>query len=105
MEPPAGFRRAHRGVPPGTYSDDGAQALCLLASLLDQRRLDLDDFARRLVAWYERGYLAVDERVFDCGVQTSQALRAILGGATFAGWVPRPFSSTDFGALVWVDII
>ena len=27
------------------------------------------------------------------------------GGATFVGCVPRPFSSTDRGALVWVDMI
>ena len=25
--PPPDFRRAHAGVPPGTWSDDGAQAL------------------------------------------------------------------------------
>ena len=29
------FERAHAVVPPGTWSDDGAQALCLLASLLN----------------------------------------------------------------------
>lgn len=28
FEPPEGFRRAHEGVPPGTWSDDGAHALC-----------------------------------------------------------------------------
>ena len=33
MTPPAGFQRAHAGVKPGTWSDDGAQALCLLDSL------------------------------------------------------------------------
>ena len=44
MEPPAGFRRAHRDTPSGTWSDDGAQALCLPASLLSCGRLDLDDF-------------------------------------------------------------
>ncbi|MCB0040398.1 MAG: ADP-ribosylglycohydrolase family protein, partial [Caldilinea sp.] len=67
MAPPAGFRRAHGSVPPGTWSDDGAQALALLASLLECGRLDVDDFGRRLVAWYERGYMAVDNRVFDVG--------------------------------------
>lgn len=36
MEPPAGFLRAHSGVKPGTWSDDGAQALCLLDSLLEK---------------------------------------------------------------------
>lgn len=34
FEPPAGFDRSHKGTPPGTWSDDGAQALCLLDSLL-----------------------------------------------------------------------
>jgi len=29
FEPPAWFRPAHAGVPAGTYSDDGAQALIL----------------------------------------------------------------------------
>lgn len=33
MRPPGNFRPARPGVPAGTWSDDGAQALCLLASL------------------------------------------------------------------------
>ncbi|HET9111685.1 MAG TPA: ADP-ribosylglycohydrolase family protein [Ktedonobacterales bacterium] len=77
--PPAGFHRAHN-VPPGTWSDDGAMALCLLASLLDGGRLDPDDLGRRFVDWYERGYLAVDGDVFDIGIQTREALRAIKAG-------------------------
>src|SRR3982750_3351696 len=77
MDPPAGFRRSHAATPPGTWSDDGAQALALLASLLERGRLDLEDFGRRLVAWYETGYMAVDNIVFDVGVQTSQAIRAM----------------------------
>src|SRR3954470_14105182 len=63
MDPPAGFRRSHAGTPPGTWSDDGAQALALLASLLERGRLDVDDFAARLLAWFERGEYAVDDRV------------------------------------------
>jgi ADP-ribosylglycohydrolase len=82
--PPPGFRRAHAGVPPGTWSDDGAQALALLASLLDCGRFDADDFGRRLVAWYERGALAVDGHVFDVGIQTAQAIRAMMAGAPAA---------------------
>ena len=79
-QPPAGFARSHRGVAPGTWSDDGALALCLLASLLDRGRLDPDDLGRRFVRWYEEGYLAVDANVFDIGIQTGQALRAIKAG-------------------------
>jgi ADP-ribosyl-[dinitrogen reductase] hydrolase len=78
--PPPGFRRAHAGVPPGTWSDDGAQALGLLASLLDCGKFDAEDFGRRLVAWYDEGYLAVDGRVFDIGIQTGQAIRALRSG-------------------------
>ena len=77
--PPAGFRRTYN-VPPGTWSDDGAMALCLLASLLDCGHLDPDDLGRRFVDWYERGYLAVDGDVFDIGIQTREALRAIASG-------------------------
>ena len=80
MQPPAGFRRSHRGVPPGTWSDDGAQALCLLASLLHAGCLDVHDFARRLLNWRNVGYLAVDFEVFDIGMQTQQALARLARG-------------------------
>lgn len=80
MQPPAGFRRSHPSVPPGTWSDDGAQALCLLASLLERGELDLHDFGRRLLRWLDAGYLAVDERVFDVGIQTQAALAKLAAG-------------------------
>jgi ADP-ribosyl-[dinitrogen reductase] hydrolase len=79
-EPPPGFRRAHRGTPTGTWSDDGAQALCLLASLLHCGELDTEDFGRRLINWYDEGYFAVDGRVFDCGVQTARAIARLQDG-------------------------
>lgn len=78
--PPADFRRSHASVPPGTWSDDGAHALCLLASLLHCDGLDLDDFGSRLVRWYDAGYMAVDGCVFDVGVTTASALRAVRAG-------------------------
>jgi ADP-ribosylglycohydrolase len=79
MEPPPRFFRSH-AVPSGTWSDDGAQGLCLLASLLEQGRFDLDDFGRRLLRWYGEGYMAVDGRVFDVGIQTAQSLRRLREG-------------------------
>jgi ADP-ribosylglycohydrolase len=78
MVPSEFFDRAHKGTPPGTYSDDGAQALCLLATLIEREQLDVDDFARRLIDWYSNGYLAVNNRVFDVGVQTGVAIRRLL---------------------------
>ena len=80
FEPPASFKRSHPGVPPGTWSDDGAQALCLLTSLLINDSLDLGDFARRMINWADWGYLAVDSQVFDIGMQTSRAFAALRDG-------------------------
>lgn len=82
MTPPVSFLRAHASVLPGTWSDDGAQALVLLQSLLEQGRFDIADFGERLVAWYEHGHLAVDNYVFDVGIQTSQAIGALIEGSS-----------------------
>lgn len=90
FEPPAGFQRAHAGTPIGTWSDDGAQALCLLASLQSRGGFDPADFARRLLNWQEHGYMAVDSRVFDIGNQTRRALATLRGGAA-----PLEAGSTD----------
>jgi ADP-ribosyl-[dinitrogen reductase] hydrolase len=80
MDPPVGFVRAHPAAPKAAWSDDGAQALCLLASLLHCGGLDLVDLGNRLVNWHDRGYMAVDHVVFDVGNQTSIALSAIRRG-------------------------
>ncbi|MBV9866052.1 MAG: ADP-ribosylglycohydrolase family protein [Abitibacteriaceae bacterium] len=80
FDPPVGFHRAHQGVPPGTWSDDGAQALCLLASLLACGQFDAEDFGQRMLRWYEEGYYAVGNIVFDVGITTAKALRAIRAG-------------------------
>jgi ADP-ribosyl-[dinitrogen reductase] hydrolase len=79
MRPPEGF--AYKSAAPfGTWSDDGAQALCLMASLMDCGGLDLDDFGQRLVSWLGGGYMAVDSRPFDVGTQTSEALTLFKAG-------------------------
>jgi ADP-ribosyl-[dinitrogen reductase] hydrolase len=80
FEPPAYFRRAHSSVLAGTWSDDGAQALCLLASLLHCQKFDPRDFAQRIVNWYEHGYMAVDSCVFDVGIQTAKAIQNLQRG-------------------------
>jgi ADP-ribosyl-[dinitrogen reductase] hydrolase len=78
--PPPGFRRSHDRVPPGTWSDDGAHALTLLASLLERGTVDLDDLGSRMIAWYDSGYKAVDGKVFDVGIQTGQAINRLARG-------------------------
>ena len=78
--PPAGFDRAHAQVPPGTWSDDGAQALVLLESLIRNNRFVLDDFAAGLVKWRDEGCFAVDGIVFDIGNQTQVAINRLQAG-------------------------
>ncbi len=80
MLSPPGFPRSYPLVAPGTWSDDGAQALCLLESLLECETVNLDDFAERLLRWFDKGHLAVDNFVFDIGLQTNQALNRIRKG-------------------------
>jgi ADP-ribosylglycohydrolase len=100
--PPSGFQRAHAGVPPGTWSDDGAQALALLSTLLDHGRFDANDFGQRLVTWYERGVLAVGGKVFDVGIQTAQAIRVIMDGAPAAAAGSTDERTNGNGALMRV---
>ncbi len=102
FDPPAGFTRAHPGVPPGTWSDDGAHALCLLASLLHQGRLDVEDLGRRLVNWLELGYLAVDYEVFDVGIQTREALESVRAGVPAAQAGPSDQLKNGNGSLMRV---
>lgn len=80
MIPPAGFRKTYPKVEAGTWSDDGAQALCLLESLLKENCFSLEAFSDALAAWYEDGVWAVDGVVFDAGIQTAHALHAYRNG-------------------------
>ena len=80
FEPPDYFRRAHAGVPIGTWSDDGAQALILLDSLLERGAFDAKHFAKGLTAWYDNGFMAVGGKVFDVGIQTANSIRELKRG-------------------------
>lgn len=101
MVPPAGFPRAHPGTPPGTWSDDGAQALALLDSLLTCGRLDLDDLGRRFVRWHAAGDYTPDGVVFDVGLQTRSALAALARGGPSDGG-PAGVWDNGNGALMRV---
>ena len=79
MAPPQDFSRTY-GLPDGTWSDDGAQALCLLVSLVECRTWNIHDFGARLVAWYDEGYMAVGGHVFDVGITSAQSIRRLRSG-------------------------
>lgn len=98
--PHAAFARAHHGILPATWSDDGAQALCLLASLLHCKGLNVQDFANRLINWHDVGYMAVDCVVFDIGITTAQAIRRLKEGVMPAG--SNSINSNGNGSLMRV---
>jgi len=87
------------GVPPGTWSDDGALMLALLDSLLTNG-FDLEDQGRTALAWRQRGEYTPDRVVFDIGNTTSQALDAIAAGTPAANAGPTDEYSCGNGSLM-----
>lgn len=102
LVPPERFDRAHRRVKPGTWSDDGALALCLLDSLLEKNGLDLADLSRRFTDWAENGYLAIDGLVFDIGIQTNRAIERLRAGVAPEVAGPAEIDSNGNGSLMRV---
>lgn len=85
IDPPFEFLRAHGDAPVYAWSDDGAQALVLLETLLDHPgSLDLDALAHGLVRWYDEGHLAAYGEVFDIGSVTLAALDRLKQGISAA---------------------
>ena len=102
MLPPLGFRPTYAHVPVGTWTDDGAQALALLDSLLEHKGLVLDDFAEKLCQWFDNKKYTPDGVVFDCGIQTSSALNAIKQGIPVLEAAGKDEYSNGNGALMRV---
>ena len=73
MVPPSGFDRTWSQVPIGTYSDDGAQLLCV-ADNLTKGLYSAEAMHHTLRRWARAGYLSVDNDTFDIGMLTSAAL-------------------------------
>ena len=75
------FRKTYPSVPFGTWSDDGAQMLCLLDTLASDNSSPEcfeEDLLQSFKLWHDTGYMTPDGVVFDIGNQT----RSVLGGET-----------------------
>lgn len=84
--PPVGFQRSWPSVPPGTYSDDGAQALVLLNHLNETNgMIDPDTLTDDLIRWMNEGYMSIDKNTFDVGNQTRAALSSWERGHDVSG--------------------
>ena len=102
FKPPASFSRSHASVAPGTWSDDGAQALVLLDSLLMCKRLNLDHFAGGLLQWRAEGFCAVDGNIFDIGIQTQGAIARLKAGTLASQSGPAGERDNGNGSLMRV---
>jgi len=102
LVPLRGFPRAHAGVPPGTWSDDGAQALALLDTLVSTGEVDLKHFAGNIKAWLHEGRFAVNRSVFDVGRQTATAINRLMAGVAPEQAGPATEQDNGNGALMRV---
>jgi ADP-ribosylglycohydrolase len=94
-----GARGTH-GRPAGTWSDDGALMLALLASLLE-RGFDTTDQAIRALAWYRDGaYTPGGEGRFDVGRTTGEALKRFESGTPAEEAGPTDELSGGNGSLM-----
>ncbi len=74
FEPVEGYRAGGpHGLHPGEWTDDTSLALALADSIA-RSGWDLDDQARRYVAWWRTGEYSVNGRCFDIGLTTRAAL-------------------------------
>ena len=99
---PNDFAKTYPNIPFGTWSDDGAQALCLLDSLLYKNKLDAEDLMHRMCNWYQHGYMAVDYQVFDVGIQTATAIRNYMAGMPLESVANHDELANGNGALMRV---
>jgi ADP-ribosyl-[dinitrogen reductase] hydrolase len=101
MQPPEEFDRAHASTLPGTWSDDGSQALVLLHHLQEHGGFNADTFAHDLLRW-RKGWLWVDDTVFDVGLQTERVLRRLAQGLTVEQATEAHEHSNGNGSLMRV---
>jgi ADP-ribosylglycohydrolase len=74
FEPVTGYRAGGpHGLEPGEWTDDTSMALALADSIAASG-WDINDQARRYVAWWTQGEYSVNGRCFDIGITTSSAL-------------------------------
>lgn len=70
----------------GEWTDDTSMALCLAASLVEQKGFDARDQMERYLRWRDKGYMSSNGTCFDIGVTVSTALsRFKKTGDPFAG--------------------
>jgi ADP-ribosyl-[dinitrogen reductase] hydrolase len=87
------YRGGPHGLGPGEWTDDTGMALAL-ADGITSVGWDLNDQARRYVAWWRKGEYSVNDSCFDIGVTTRSALgRFLTSGDARSSGDPSPRAS------------
>ncbi|MFM7128018.1 MAG: ADP-ribosylglycohydrolase family protein, partial [bacterium] len=100
FEPVTGFRAGGpHGLNAGEWTDDTSMTLALADSIAETG-WDLDDQARRYLAWWQKGKYSITGDCFDIGITTRQALRQfeLTGNARTAG--PTDEFSSGNGSIM-----
>lgn len=79
MVMPPEYQKTWRRVPYGTWSDDGSLTLAMAASLTE-RGVDVEDFGKKLLSWYNKAEFTPDKHMFDIGNTTQEAILKIARG-------------------------
>ena len=81
FKPPGSFEQVNdmigdgpHHLKPGEWTDDTTMALCLAESLIETGKFDPVDQLSRYLLWYRNGYLSVNDKCFDIGNTTREAL-------------------------------
>lgn len=99
FEPVVGYRGGGpHYLEPGEWTDDTSMALALADSIAD--RWDLNDQARRYVAWWRDGTYSVRDRCFDIGNTTAAALRRFVQGQDAASSGDRSPRASGNGSIM-----
>ena len=61
-------------VPAGTWSDDTSMTLATMDSIIQTKKIDTKDMARRFVKWFRNGEYTATGKTFDIGRTTLQSL-------------------------------
>jgi len=68
----------HFNLEPGQWTDDTSMALCMAASLIEKKEVDLFDQMIKYVNWWNHGYMSSTGECFDIGMTTARSLNHFL---------------------------
>ncbi len=76
----------HFNTPAGYWTDDGAMALCIMASAVRRQGYDLKDIAGNFIRWYDDGFCSSLDYAFDVGAATAKGITELKQGHLVNGF-------------------